>query len=156
MLRKEKLMIRAIYLAVGAAILLLSGCASAPVSNALPPYPYEYPALSPSADPELSAMVSESGANDLIKYVGRAFACSTAPYKYLDGFRSPQNGAIFTSFYSRNHLAGTCYEIRSITVTKDLKNVFHAEYSFVSHSSGESAKRKMGFIKLNNVWYLKV
>jgi hypothetical protein len=146
------------WLAFFTLALLLTGCTTAPINNAsaLPSYPYEYPSLSVSADPELSAMVSELGANDLIKYVGRAFACSPAPYKYLDGFRSPQNGAIFTSFYSRNHLAGTCYEIRSITVTKDLKNVFHAEYSFVSHSSGESAKRKMGFIKLNDVWYLKI
>lgn len=149
---------RTLCLAVTVSLLLLSGCSTTPVNNAnaLPPYPYEYPALSMSADPELQAMVSEPAASDLIKNVGRAFACSSSPYKYLDGYRSPQNGAIFTSFYSRNHLAGTCYEIKSMTVQKDLKNVFHVEYSFVSNSSGESAKRKMGFIKLNDVWYLKV
>jgi hypothetical protein len=31
-----------------------------------------------SADIELKAMVSEPGANDLIKYVGQGFACSAA------------------------------------------------------------------------------
>jgi hypothetical protein len=111
--------------------------------------PMNNPTLSMSADIELKAMVSEPAASDLINNVGRAFACSSSPNKYLDGYLSPQNGAFFTSFYSRNHLSGTC------SVQKDLKNVFHAEYSFVSHSSDESAKRKMGFIKLNDVWYLK-
>lgn len=151
------------------AAMLLTGCVNVPVisqpskpistlpnsANVLPNYPYSFPKLSMPSDQELLALTSEEGASNLIKKVGTTFACAQSPSKFLDGHQSPQHAMIITGFHSRNHLAGSCYEIMDIAIQKELKNSFYATYSFISPNSGETAQRKVGLVKLNNTWYLK-
>jgi hypothetical protein len=97
------------------------------------------------ADPELRSLTSESGASVLVQKVGTVFACSSSPSNYLDGYKSPQHGLMINGFHSRDHLAGTCYEVMNVSVQMMHKLKF-LERKFLSRRKGDSP-----YIRANNL-----
>lgn len=119
-----------------------------------------YPKINISSDPSgaLNQMLVE--ADTLIKLTGTFIACGPEPRQLLKAHQSPQHQLHVISIYPKwvagsKHDQKTCYQIADMYAVRESKNSFTVNYSFISATSGESSQRKVGFVKLQEKWYLK-